>query len=128
MTVVGYRRLTVLAIVVVAALIGLAWHLVMKCAIQQADERDTWRAIMGLERSRDLALRSEPEVAAEMLYQIAYLPPPRTNGPLDMIFQRERQIQAREVILYLRRRTGEDLGDDPMKWVRKYCPHEIPSP
>jgi hypothetical protein len=124
MTVIGYRRLTIVALLSVAALLGVAWHLLMKGAIQQADEMATWRGIMMLERSRDYALRSEPRVAAQTLYEIAYLPPPRTNGPLDWIIQRERQRQAHEIIEYLRKRTGEDLGDDPAKWIENYFAHE----
>jgi hypothetical protein len=29
------------------------------------------------------------------------------------------------VIEYLRNKTGEDLGDDPAKWIEKYDPQEM---
>jgi hypothetical protein len=32
----------------------------------------------------------------------------------------ERASAIREVIAYLRKKTGEDLGDDPQKWIEKY--------
>jgi len=120
MTLIGYRRLAILALLLDAVLLGLTWQLAMKCAINRADERGTWLAIRDFERSRELAVRSEPEAAVGILYQVAYLPPPRANAPLERIIERERERQVREIIEYLRKRTGEDLGSDPAKWIQKY--------
>lgn len=125
MTIIGYRRATILAFLVVAGLLGVTWHLLMKCAIQQANERDSWSAIVGYGRTRDVALRSEPKIAAEMLYSIAYLPARRTDTPLERIVDRERDRDIHLVIEYLRNKTGEDLGDDPAKWIEKYDPQEM---
>ena len=126
MTVIGYRRVTILALLLIATLLAVAWHLAMKWAIQQADERDSWGAIVGYGRSRDQALRSEPGVAAQELYIIACVPPRRTNSPSPLLrmVERERERDIRDVIAYLRTKTGEDLGSDPAKWIEKYSAHE----
>ncbi|HXT39331.1 MAG TPA: hypothetical protein VN887_04845 [Candidatus Angelobacter sp.] len=122
MTVIGYRWALILACLLVVALLALAWHLAMQSAVQQADERGVWSAIVDYGRCRDEAFRSEPERAVEQLYIIACLPPRRTNspGPLLWIVERERDRDIREVIAYLRTKTGKDLGDDPAKWIEKY--------
>jgi hypothetical protein len=126
MTIVGYKRVVILASLFIVALLALAWHLAMKRAIQQADERGAWLAVADYGRSRDRALRSEPGVAAQELYIIASLPPRRTNSPsyLLRMVERERDRDIRDVVAYLRTKTGEDLGDDPAKWIEKYLAHE----
>ncbi len=86
----------------------------------------TGDTIKDLDRSRDFAIRSEPTVAAEILYQIAFLPPARTNDYLDRIYEYERQKHVVEVIEYLRNETGEDLGGDAVKWIEKYAQYEMP--
>lgn len=126
MTVIGYRRITILALLCVAVLLALVWHLAMECAVQQADARGAWSAIAGYGRSRNMALRSEPEDAAQMLHIIAILPARQTNSsdPLIRMVERERDRDVRDVIEYLRAKTGEDFGDDPAKWIEKYSGHE----
>ncbi len=126
MTVIVYKRVLVLACLFIVALLALAWHLTVKRAIQQADERGAWLAIADYGRARDRALLSEPRAAAEELYIIASLPPRRTNSPsyLLRMVERERDRDIRDVVAYLRTKTGEDLGDDPAKWIEKYSPHE----
>jgi len=126
MTVIGYKRLTILLFLLVVSLLAVAWHLAMKGAIQQADERGTWSVIADYGNCRDVALRSEPDAAAGQLYIIACLPPRKTNNlsPLLRIVERERDRDIHDVIAYLRTKTGDDLGDDPEKWIEKYSTHE----
>jgi hypothetical protein len=120
MTVVGYRRLTFLLLLLVAGLLVLSWQLALKCSMYRADERAIWLTVKDFQRSREFATRSEPKVAVQVLDQIAHLPPPRTNRPRDRIIESERARQVHDVIEYLRKTTGEDLGDAPAKWIEKY--------
>ncbi len=122
MTVIGYRRVLILACMLIVSLLALACHLAMRSFTQQADEREVWSGIVDYGRCRDAALRSEPERAVEQLYIIACLPPRRTNSPSPLIrmLERERDRDIRDVVAYLRTKTGEDLGDDPAKWIEKY--------
>jgi len=126
MTVIGYKRVVIVACLLIVGLLALAWHLAIKCAIQKADERGAWLAIADYGRCRDAALKSEPGGAAEQLYIIVCLPPRMTNSPSHLlrIVERERDRDIRDVVAYLRTKTGDDLGDDPAKWIEKYSPHE----
>ena len=126
MTAIGYRRIIIVSGIAIAGLLVLAWELAKRYAIQQADARDAWSAIVDYGRSRDSALRSDPREAVQMLEVIATLPPRRTNSlsPVLRMVERERERDVRDVLEYLRRTTGEDLGDDPAKWIEKYSRHE----
>ena len=44
----------------------------------------------------------------------------RHGSHLDHAVERHRAAVAREIIAHLRRTTGEDFGDDPEAWIRKY--------
>ena len=126
MRAIGYRRIVIASGIAVVGLLALAWELAVRSAIQQADARDAWSAIVDYGRSRDAALRSAPREAVQMLETIATLPPRRTNhaSPVLRMVERERDRDVRDVIEYLRKKTGEDLGDDPAKWIEKYSGHE----
>jgi hypothetical protein len=120
MSITGYKRLTVLLAVVVVVLLGLVLHFTMKFQIQRWNERDTWSAIRDFDMRRDAALRAEPKGAVEFLDTIVQLPPRQGTNALGRMIEHERAIAVRDVIDYLRKKTGEDLGDDPAKWISKY--------
>ena len=40
---------------------------------------------------------------------------------LDSLVERERSNAVQIIISYLRTKTGEDLGNDPEKWIEKYA-------
>jgi len=126
MTVTGYRWALLLAGLCIVALLAFAWRLALRSSIQRLDERGAWNAIADYGRCRDTALRSTPEEAAGQLYIIACLPPRRTNdlNPLLRMIERERDRDIHDVIVYLRAKTRDDLGDDPAKWIEKYSAHE----
>src|SRR5689334_844028 len=101
MTIVGYKRLTIVSFLLLAGLLGFTVHLAMKCSTQRADEGRAWGVIWNYGSCRDLALRSDPATAVSMLRLITSRPR-RTNTPLDLIVQRERERVIHEVIEYLR--------------------------
>jgi hypothetical protein len=39
---------------------------------------------------------------------------------LIQIIERDKRQTVEQVLTYLRKATGEDLGDDPEKWIAKY--------
>jgi hypothetical protein len=41
---------------------------------------------------------------------------------LIQVVERDRKQTIEEVLAYLRKATGEDLGEDPDRWMAKYCP------
>lgn len=67
---------------------------------------------------RDAALKHEPSNSVNYLYRLQG-PTPFHNIAAEII-EMERKRDMNEVINYLRRRTGEDLGDNPDAWIMKY--------
>jgi hypothetical protein len=122
MTVIRYRWVLLLACLCNVALLVTAWLLGRRSGAQRAREAGAWSAVVDYGRCRDAALRSEPEQAVDQLYLIACLPPRRRDdlSPLIRMVERERERDIRDVITYLRSKTGIDLGDEPGKWIEKY--------
>jgi hypothetical protein len=71
------------------------------------------------------ALQSDAAGAAGCLgYVVGYYPTgtkQTTGSRLDRIVERERTIAERDIIAYLRAKTGEDLGLNPEVWIGKYA-------
>ena len=127
MTVIGYKRVAILTSLLSVALLALAGYFAIKSADHQDEERGAWSEIVDYGKWRDAALQSDPEGAAWCLHTITSLPTGTAyrSGPLVWIVKRERERDVRDVIEYLRKKTGEDLGDDPAKWIEKFSPHKV---
>ena len=71
------------------------------------------------------ALSADAVGAAQSLaYVVNYYPTgtKQVRGSLlDRMVERERTNAVLEIISHLRTKTGEDLGDDPEKWIQKYA-------
>ena len=71
------------------------------------------------------ALQSDPEEAVGCLEYVARYYPSGTKqeagSRLDRMVESSRTSSAREIIAYLRAKTGEDLGDTPEPWIEKYA-------
>lgn len=74
---------------------------------------------------RTRALTSDPAGAAGCLdYVVGYYPSgskQETGSRLDRLVEHERTLAARDIVAYLRTKTGEDLGESPGAWIRKYA-------
>jgi hypothetical protein len=67
-------------------------------------------------------LKAEPPEAARYLYELLFpegQPSPFT-GSLSNFVETERRRDIRDIIVYLRVKTGRNLGGDPEAWVREY--------
>jgi hypothetical protein len=74
---------------------------------------------------RERALRSQATEAARCLaYAVTYYPSgtkQTTGSRLDRIVEQYRAIAVKDILIHLRRVTGDDLGDDPEAWIQKYA-------
>ena len=119
-----YKRLTIALSVVCLGLLVLSGHLFWKFGLLsiQVAFASAQTKIFG--EMRKLAFHSSPEQAVSyMNYAINYYPSgtkQESGSKLDVIVERERRTVVRDIIAYLRTKTGEDLGDDPDLWVQKY--------
>ena len=73
---------------------------------------------------RKKALQSYATEAAGFLASAAYYYPSGTKqdtgSKLDRIVERDRALAVREIVAYLRTKTGEDFGMNPEPWIQKY--------
>ena len=74
---------------------------------------------------RQKALQADAVGAAEFLeYAVNYYPSgskQRAGSRLDKVVERERAFVTHDIISYLRQKTGEDLGENPEAWIKKYA-------
>jgi hypothetical protein len=57
-------------------------------------------------------------------YVVGYYPSgskQETGSQLDRMVERESARAVKEIIAYLRTKTGEDLGANPKPWIQKYA-------
>src|SRR5664280_586078 len=77
------------------------------------------------EAMRTQALQSNAADAAGCLeYVVGYYPSgskQETGSRLDRMVERERALAVRDIVAYLRSKTGEDLGTSPEAWIQKYA-------
>jgi hypothetical protein len=76
------------------------------------------------EEMRTRALQSDAAGAVGCLeYVVAYYPSgtkQETGSRLDRMVERERERAVRDIVAYLRTKTGQDLGERPEAWIQKY--------
>ena len=75
-------------------------------------------------RSRALQSTTPVNIASSLSYAVSYYPSyskQNSGSSLDQIVERHRSAVLREIIAHLRRTTGEDLGDNPEPWLKKYA-------
>ena len=74
---------------------------------------------------RRQALQSDAAGAAGCLaYVVNYYPSgskQETGSRLDRMVERERGLAERDIIAYLRTKTGQNLGESPEPWITKYA-------
>ena len=120
MTIGSYKRLTIGLLVLNLILAGVATWSFINYRMVVWDQTSTLGVIASWEGSRRVALQSEPNRAAAMLDFISRQPARRDDSVLTMMLERERTNSIHSIIEYLRMKTGEDLGDDPRKWIEKF--------
>jgi hypothetical protein len=118
------RRLFVCFAAVVLGLLGLCakcwWdHGWLSVRVAFAEEQT---AIF--EEMREKAASADPTKAIGYLeYAVNYYPSGSkqvAGSSLDHMVERARRSAVREMIADLRRKSGEDLGDDPKRWIAHF--------
>lgn len=91
---------------------------------RNTQELYAYGTVLRLERDRDKALAADVPSAAVILHYVDEgQNTKQTPGSyLDRICSLQRTNVIRDIISYLRKKTGEDLGDAPGPWVLKYAP------
>lgn len=125
MSIPGYKRLTIVLGVICAGLLVLHGSLLwsygrLKIRVAFASEQTQI-----FDDMRAQALQSDPAGAVGCLeYVVSYYPSgskQETVSRLDRMVERERTVAVRDIVAYLRAKTGEDLGESPEAWIQKYA-------
>lgn len=89
----------------------------------RVDVRYAHDIVGGFDSKRDLAMRGDLSDTVQYLEQLHFpegQPSPFT-GSLSYFVETQRRRAVHDVIVYLRAKTGEDLGDKPEAWIQKYA-------
>jgi hypothetical protein len=125
MSISGYKRLAVALGVACVGLLVLCGSLFwsygwLKIQVAFASEQTQI-----FDEMRSKALQSNAASAAECLdYVVGYYPSgtkQETGSRLDRMVERKRAGAVRDIIAYLRAKSGEDLGEAPEAWIQKYA-------
>jgi hypothetical protein len=104
----------------VVVLLGSLWSLLWKWSLLRMDARGSWGLIMEYDNERRALGEMGIQSTVVYLDGIAHAGLNATDPYLTKIMQRERARAVQDVIQELRKKTGEDLGDDPEAWIKKY--------
>lgn len=119
MSTTGYKLLAfTIACLCACLLLALAYGFRENSRVR-ADYRYAHDIITSFEDYRDLAMKVDVTNAVESLYKLQAPMLPFEN-PAARFVERERQRAARDVIAYLRLKTGQNLGDEPEPWILAY--------
>ena len=125
MTILGYKRVTLILSIICVALVVLSVSLSvgyapLKLQLMMASEQ-----VHIFEEMRSRALQGSPSDAAGRLeYVVSYYPSVTkqiVGSRLDRLVEQARASVVREILAYLRSKTGEDLGSDAEAWIQKYA-------
>lgn len=101
-------------------LLGFSWHLARENGLLRADIRGAWRLIGEYDFVRDRLDKMSVNECLGLLQVYPHASLASSDPFLNKILERERARIIRDIIESLRKKTGEDLGDEPEKWIHNY--------
>ena len=125
MSISAYKRLTIALGILCAGLLVICGCLFWRFGWQGIQIAFASEQTEIFDEMRTKALQSDPAGAAGYLeYVVRYYPSgtkQEAGSKLDRIVERERAFAERDIMAYLRTKTGEDLGANPEAWIQKYA-------
>lgn len=115
-----YKGLALLLLVVSISALALAWNVWWNYLHERANARTVWNTMVGYEITRNRL--KEMTIEDEVAYLDFYKPNKLLSEdvPLNLIMDQERRRIIRDLIVDLKKKSGESLGDDPDVWLKKY--------
>src|ERR1043166_3917397 len=121
----GYKRLTIVLAILCGLLAFVSGSLLFGYAPLKLRLAFASEQVHIFDEMRDKALRSDASSSAGCLeYVVNYYPSgtkQESGSRLDRMVESARGQSVREILAYLRTKTGEDLGTDPESWIEKYA-------
>jgi hypothetical protein len=123
MSVIGYRKLAILLLILLLALLFYAFHVQRLYFGERTEIHDLSGTLEMYEGIRNRL----PKMSANDDMECLFLCTPRTNQnskdkdyAIDLVQKQETDRIINDLIIDLRKKTGENLGDDPEAWLKKY--------
>jgi hypothetical protein len=121
----GYKRLTVVLGLLCALLTFLSVSLFIGYAPLKLRVAFASEQVHIFQEMREKALNSNvPGAAGCLEYVVNYYPSgtkQESGSRLDHMVESARAQSVREIVAYLRSKTGEELGTNPESWIKKYA-------
>jgi len=118
-----YKRLIVTLVVAILALSVFTWNRMWKYSENQMETRATWNFIAENEIARkhfDQIGTADMVEYLEIFDNMKGRATNFKNYDLSLIWEKERTRMIQDVINNLRKKTGDDLGEAPDAWIKKY--------
>jgi hypothetical protein len=105
-----------------AVVVLLAWVVssIFKGSSERMEIRGAWNLIADYDRMRAHLGELSVTDTVDYLNITVHAKVPEANNDLNHIVERERTQMVQNILMDLRKKTGEDLGSDPEIWMEKY--------
>lgn len=120
MTTAGYRRLLFVLSGAVAALLLSMGNLALRYSELRMEAGGAWLLIAEFQGIRSHLSELDATGLADRLNNTVRRSLKYKNASLKRVVEHERALLVRDLIANLRKKTGEDLGEDPSVWISKY--------
>ena len=110
--------------------LGVLSLVLLVCLLASVGRSNQYRAnvrfahdiVWSFQADRDLALKAEVPEAVGYLEKLHFpeRQPSPFSGSLSNYVEEERRRVVRDVMVYLRTKTGKDLGNKPEPWIAEY--------
>jgi hypothetical protein len=125
MSILGCKRLAIALGILSVGLVVLCSCLFLSDGLLRIRVKLASEQTQIFEQMRKQAIQSDAVGAANCLeYIVNYYPSgtkQQTGSELDQMVERERNLAERDIVAYLRTKTGQDLGASPEPWIQKYA-------
>jgi hypothetical protein len=125
---IAYKRLTVVLLILTVFSFAGMGRLGWKRFRDKSDIAASLRVIHEYDKIRSHLDNMAIEESASYLEVIIHTTLVAENDDLTKILESARARMVHDVVESLRTKTGEDLGDSPEGWIRKYGPEGLRSP
>lgn len=125
MSISSYKRLTIALSIACLGLCVLSGVLFLKHGMLSVRVALATEQIKIFSDMRQKTLESsDVNNAANCLqYAVGYYPSGTkqvSGSRLDRMVEQERSLVIKDIVAYLRAKTGQDLGDNPEAWIQRY--------
>ena len=120
MTAKVYRIWMLVQLLIIAGLLVTVCNLVLRSTSERIEMKQAWNLIVDYDRIRSQLGALNVQDTATYLEITVHTKLDGANHDLNNIKQRERAKMIQDLLVDLRKKTGDNLGSDPEKWINKY--------